>query len=243
MASDQELAGSQLEEREGPAAPGSPAAGKRPAPARTQLRLAATGAGATPNGEPPSPAAAEGPAAKRAPVVVYTAQLTMAVFDVRPGLEAIQRLAAELGGFMGKQTNDAITIRVPAPRFHEALARVEKIGDVTSRDVNAEDVTEEYLDLEVRLKTARAVRDRLEHLLARASKVEESIAVERELERLVGEIERLEGRMRYLQERAQLSTITVTFTARPREVVAADAFRLPFPWLEKLGLSRLLQLK
>jgi hypothetical protein len=232
-----------------PAPPGAAVPGPRPmirggaGSIRPHLALAAASAPAGQKAEGSSVVAAEAEAPKRAPVVIYTAQFTMAVLDVRPGLAAIELLARDLGGFMGKQTDDAITIRIPAARFHEAVARVEKIGDVLSRDINAEDVTEAYLDLEVRLKSARAVRDRLEHLLARATKVEESIAVERELERVVGEIERLEGRLRFMQERAQFSTISVTFAAHPREVVAGDAFRLPFPWLDQLGLSRLLELK
>jgi hypothetical protein len=223
----------------------SPALRAPPAPA--SLRLASAeqqggGAQKTP-AEGSSVTGSAEVAPSRAPVTVYTAQLTMAVFDVAPGLKAIEVLARELGGFMGKRTNDAITVRVPVARFQEALDRLESIGDITARDIDAEDVTEAYLDLEVRLKSARAVRERLEHLLARASEVKESIAIERELERVVGEIERLEGRLRYLRERAQFSTISVTFAARPREVVARDAFRLPFPWLDQLGLARLLELR
>jgi hypothetical protein len=167
----------------------------------------------------------------------------MAVFDVNPGLKAVETAARELGGFLARQTNNTITVRIPAARFHEALARMEKLGDVTARDIQAEDVTAEYLDLELRIKSARSVRERLEQLLGRASKVEESIAIERELERVMAEIERMEGRLKYLRDRAQFSTISVTFAARPKELVAKDTFRLPFPWLDQLGLGRLLELR
>jgi hypothetical protein len=195
----------------------------------------------------PVPARAEGPPvtspARSRAVLLYTAQVTMAVFDVQPGLRAIEALAREVGGYPARQSANGITIRIPAARFDETLERLEKLGDVTARQVEAEDVTAEYVDLEMRLKNARSVRARLEQLLAQAAKVADAIAIERELERVGGDIERLEGRLRYLQDRAQLSTITVTFFPRPRELVAKDAFKLPFPWLDQLGLSRLLDLR
>jgi hypothetical protein len=219
------------------AMPAAPAA--RPSAARSAgRRMNASAVAPAPAG--PAGTEAAGP---RSPVLIYTAQLTMAIFEVAPGLKAVEEVARELGGFLARQTNQAITIRVPAARFHEALGKLEKIGDVTSREINAQDVTQEYFDLEVRIKSARAVRERLEQLLSRASKVDESIAIERELERVVGEIERLEGRLKFLQDRAQFSTISVTFAPRPKELVAKDTFKLPFPWLDQLGLGRLLDLR
>ena len=188
------------------------------------------------------PALAQERSAERAPLLVYTAQLTMATFEIAVGLGRAEAVARELGGFLARRTNNALIIRVPAARFDEALDRLEKLGDVTNRQVDAEDITEEFLDLEVRLKNSRAIRERLEQLLSRASKVEDSIAIEKELERVASEMERLEGRLKYLKDRAQFSTITVTFEARAAERVAKGTFRLPFPWLDELGLGRLLRL-
>jgi hypothetical protein len=195
-----------------------------------------------PPGPVPPASAPPAPARTRA-VIVYTARVTMAVLDVTPGLKAIEALAREVGGFSARQTGQSITIRVPAARFDETLERLEKLGDVTGRETEAEDVTAEFVDVEMRLKNARSVRARLEQLLTQATKVADAIAIEKELERVGGEIERLEGRLRYMQDRAQLSTITVTFAPRPRELVAKDGFKLPFPWLDQLGLGRLLDLR
>ena len=216
-----------------PATPGKRAA--RLVPARTEGAVAPAGtAGAT----------QAATVAARGTLLVYTANLTLAIFEVQPALKAIETLAQELGGYMASQSNQAITVRVPVERFHDAMASLEKLGDIIDRQVQAEDVTQEFFDQEVRLKSARAVRERLEQLLARASKVDESIAIERELERVVGEIERLEGRIRYLRDRAAFSTIAVRFSTQPKEVVAKNAFfKLPFPWLDQLGLGRLLQLR
>ena len=218
----------------------------RPAKARAERKLAQASAPGrapiTPTAEPAHGDSSPSNAVQT-PVLIYTAQLTMAIFEVVPAQAKIEELSQSLGGFLAQKTNNAITVRIPVPRFHEAIAGIEKIGDVTHRDISAEDVSQEFFDLEVRLKSSRAVRERLEHLLARALKVEDALGIEHELDRVVAEIERLEGRLKFLQSKAQFSTITVNFAARPREVVTKGTFKLPFPWLDDLGLSRLLDLE
>jgi hypothetical protein len=166
----------------------------------------------------------------------------MAVFEVKKSIDAVEGLGRDLGGFLARRADQMIVIRVPAARFDEAISRLEKMGDLLHRNVTAEDVTEEFTDMEVRLKSARAVRERLEQLLAKAQKVEESVMIERELERVAGEIERMEGRLKFLRDRAAYSTITVTFQPRRGETVGPDRFNLPVPWLHELGLRRLLTL-
>ncbi len=206
----------------------------------------------------PQPEPAPGPTAKpsdKAPeptvasdavpiqqVLIYTAQLSMAVFEVDKSLGEVETLARNLGGFLSHRTDTQITIRVPAAQFDEALKGIAGMGDVLTRNVQVEDVTEEYLDVTLRLKNARQVRERIAQLLANAKNVEESLEVERELHRLSAEIERLEGRLKYLRNKAQYSTITVTF--RPEQVDdVRPAFQLPFPWLRELGLGRLMNLR
>ncbi|KYF97581.1 hypothetical protein BE20_38185, partial [Sorangium cellulosum] len=185
--------------------------------------------------------AAEASAAP-APLLVYTAQVAMAVFEVGASLGKVEELARDLGGFLARRDDRAITIRVPAARFDEALKRLEGLGDVVQRNVVAEDVTEEFLDLGVRIRNARVVRDRLEKLLEKAAKVEESIQLERELARVTSELERLEGRLKFLRDRVAFSTLTVSFQPRSTETITPSGPRLPIDWLNELGLSRLLNL-
>ncbi|MEO5729522.1 MAG: DUF4349 domain-containing protein [Byssovorax sp.] len=181
-------------------------------------------------------------AAMRAPLLVYTAQITVAVFEVAASLAQVEDLGRELGGFLARRNDSSITIRIPSARFDEAVKRLEKVGDMLHRNVTAEDVTEEFRDLEVRLRSAHAVQERLTQLLAKAVKVEESVMIERELDRVTGEIDRIEGRMKFLRDRAAFSTITVTFSSKSKESLSQGPFRLPSPWLQQLGLGRLLQL-
>ncbi|KYF63185.1 DUF4349 domain-containing protein, partial [Sorangium cellulosum] len=186
--------------------------------------------------------AAAAVSASPAPLLIYTAQITMAVFEVGASLGKVEALAQELGGFLARRDDRTITIRVPAARFDEALKRLEGLGDMLQRNVVAEDVTEEFLDLGVRIRNARAVRDRLEKLLDKAVKVEESIQLERELARVAGELDRLEGRLKYLRDRVAFSTLTVSFQPRSTETIMPSGPRLPIDWLNELGLSRLLNL-
>jgi hypothetical protein len=181
-------------------------------------------------------------ASVQGPMLIYTADITIAVFEVKASLGQVDALARELGGFLARRTDAAITIRVPSARFEEAVKRIEKIGDMLHRNVVAEDVTEEYHDLDVRLRSARAVQERLTQLLAKAVKVEDSVLIERELDRVTGEIERIEGRLKFLKDRAAYSTITVTFQAKPTETLGQTPFHLPGEWLNDLGLGRLLRL-
>ncbi|MDC0682582.1 DUF4349 domain-containing protein [Sorangium atrum] len=224
-----------------PPAPGGgaqpPAA--RPAPTAATPQPAPTSSGAAPQG---APQAAGEVSAARAPLLVYTADIAMAVFEVGASLGKVEALARDLGGFLARRDDRTITIRIPAARFDEALKRLEGLGDILQRNVVAEDVTEEFLDLGIRIRNARAVRDRLEKLLEKAAKVEESIQLERELARVSSELERLEGRLKFLRDRVAFSTLTVTFQPRSTETLAPSGPRLPIDWLNELGLSRLLNL-
>jgi hypothetical protein len=118
----------------------------------------------------------------KAPLLIYSATLTMAVFGTDQALEAVEKLAKDKRGYLVRRSDQSITIRVPASVFEETLNGVGKLGDELHRDVSARDVTEEYSDLEIRLRNAEVVRARLEALLARSNNVEEALAVERELD-------------------------------------------------------------
>lgn len=173
-----------------------------------------------------------------AAMMIYSAHVTMAVYQVAPALDAIEAVARNVGGYLSSRNDTQIEIRVPRARFDEALKKVEASGDVLHRDVSALDVTDAYVDLEARLKNSRAVRDRLETLLQKAA-VKEAIEIQRELERVTGEIESMEGKLKLLRSRVAYSTIDVAFQPRGQAALH-DTPGLPFPWLEQLGLPHLL---
>ncbi|MBK8253094.1 MAG: DUF4349 domain-containing protein [Polyangiaceae bacterium] len=178
---------------------------------------------------------------QRPPMLVYTASMNLAVFQVAEASKQVETMTREAGGFLARRDDHQIVVRVPAAKFDDMMKRIEKLGDVLHRNVSAEDVTEQYMDMEVRLKNARAVRDRLQQLLEKATKVEESLAIEKELTRVGTEIETLEGKLKYLRDRVSFSTITVTFQAKQSDTVKPSV-RIPVDWLNQLGLGRLLSL-
>jgi hypothetical protein len=179
--------------------------------------------------------------AGREPLLVYTAHLTMAVFDTKKALDAMEDLTRKSEGYLVRRDDLTITVRVPSKRFQGSLDEMMRLGDVLHRRVDVRDVTEEYTDLVVRLRNAEAMRKRLEELLARADNVTQALEVERELERVAGEIERMKGRLKLLGELVSFSTITVEFRPRATDHVESTV-KLPFPWLERLGLGDLLRL-
>jgi hypothetical protein len=195
---------------------------------------------------PPSPGTApaqpkvgnEGP--HSAAMLIYTANLSMAVFQVAQGIEAVEGIGQKAGGYLSTRSDNAVTIRVPRDKFQDSLAQIEKIGDVTQRDIKAEDVTDEFVDLSARLKNAYAMRDRLTDLLQKAP-VKEAIEIQKELGHVTEDIERMEGRLKLLKDQIAFSTITVSFSPFADETFHDTTLVSPFPWLEKLGLQSLLQ--
>ncbi len=178
------------------------------------------------------------------PLLIYTATLTMAVFEVRATQVALLERARSMGGVLAIQTDDRLVLRVPAERFDEFLAGVAELGDVLHRDIQAQDVGEEFRDVAIRIRNLEVTRQRVEALLAQTANVEQALAVQRELERITSELEALRGRQRFLADRVSLSTITFAFQPMPREAIEQpEIFRLPFRWLDALGLPALLEVQ
>lgn len=228
--------------------------GVTPAPARGPAGR--TTPPAPPTGTPANtvatPAVAE--ATPPAPMLIYTAAVDLSVrrAEITATLDRVVDLAYAMGGYLVQRTDAQVQVRVPSSRFREGVRRVEELADVLHRSINAQDVSEEFNDLEVRLTNLRAVRHRLEEFLARAANVAEALRVEQELERVTQEMDRIEGRMHFLRARATFSLVTVTAHARSEAVVVPDPLPgpsvrrpldLPVQWLELLGLGRLLQIR
>lgn len=180
----------------------------------------------------------------RQPLLIYRATLVLAVFEVKKALDRVEELARELGGYLLRRDDETVTIRVPVAKFNSGLSAAASLGDEVSRQISAEDVSEQYRDLTIRLRNAEVVRDRLQELLARANDVKEALLVEEQLGRITGTIEQIKGRLKVLDELVAFSTITVTVQAR---ATASEKLQrrvtLPFPWLRQLGLSNLLDLE
>lgn len=147
-------------------------------------------------------------------MMIWTASYSVEVAEVKKASDDLLARMQSLGGFM-QDKNDysekrqRMVFRVPKDQFQQALAEVEGSGKVLSRRVSGEDVTEQFVDVEARLKSKKALRDRLRALLEKATKVEDIIKIEEELGRIEADIDSMEARMRTMKGQIELSTITV----------------------------------
>lgn len=205
--------------------------------------------GGQPAAQRPSPAPAPPPPPKSksdghkqiaSPLLIYRADVHMAVFEAEKTLDAAEEMAKTMGGYLVRRSDNEIVIRVPARKFEKAMKSIGGMGDVLHRNVEVEDVTEKFYDLQVRLRNARAVRDRFQQLLKEAKTVKDSLAIEKELERITDKIESMEGKLKVLRELIAFSTITLRLQAQPKHQV--PNVNLPFPWLRELGLPNLLRM-
>ena len=132
-----------------------------------------------------------------------------------------------------------ITVRVPYQNFTAVFDEVKKVAtQVMSESSNAQDITEQYIDLEARLKNKQAEEVSFVALLNRSGKIEEVLAVTREVARVRGEIEQLQGQMKYLNSQTDMSTITVNLS---EDVVIASASQDWRPWqVVKLSVKQLI---
>lgn len=159
-------------------------------------------------------------------VVIKTATMLIVVDDVDRARAEVEASVAAVGGEVARvdrrryKEDDScrIVVRVPAKKFEEALHSAEGIGEVVQLLVEAEDVTEEYVDLHMRLDNQEKARDRfIEILNTRTGKLEDVVALQREINDTTEDIERLTGKIRYLENRAALSTIHVTLRTPEEE--------------------------
>lgn len=176
-------------------------------------------------------------------MLIYTGRLGMAVADIEASVQATRRLADEVGGYMLTMSANSITIRVPAKQFFPVLERLKALGQTLSKNISAEDVTDEYTDLQLRLKNAEALRDRLVAILEKAANVKDTLEVERELNRVREEIERIKGRIAQLDKLIAFSTIEVSFTQAQDQPAKIRRPETPFPWLDRLGVETVLGIR
>jgi hypothetical protein len=173
--------------------------------------------------------------------LIYKGNFEIVVGDVNDSLRRTQQLATEMGGYLQSLGRDCIEIHVAAQNFQKSVAAIEKLGTVVNREISAKNVTDEYFDMQIRLKSAKAMQDRLIALLAKAVTVKEALEVERELNRTRADIERLEGQLADLDKQVAYSTLSIHFqTTSPTVAGTSLEPSLPFLWLHQLGLNQLL---
>ena len=174
-------------------------------------------------------------------LILRTGQAGIEVDSLEAGMARLRQLAQRAGGFVADAAVQSgrdqvrratLELKVPSARFDELTEGLQPIGRLEFVNVSAEDVSEEFVDLTARASNGHRLEERLVELLrTRTGKLQDVLSVERELARVREEIERIEGRLRYLQTSARLSTLSVSLH-EPIPIVApqgrgplAEAFR------------------
>jgi len=155
-------------------------------------------------------------------MIIWTGDISLVVKDAGESLEQVEAIAKDLGGYVvnssswyqEEQVRARLTIRVPAGEFDTALARLKDLAiTVESRNASTQDVSEEYTDLDSRLRNLEATETELLELLTevreRTRKAEDVLAVHRELSNIREQIEQIKGRMQYLEKMTAMATINI----------------------------------
>ncbi len=170
-------------------------------------------------------------------LVIYTANFSILVSNVDDSMKDLLKKIEAWEGYVQTADLRRVTFRVPAAAFERAVEEISKMGVVTNKQIQAEDVTRAYADLQLRIEVAEKSRKRLLDLLEKAQKTEDLLKIETEIRRLTEEIERMQAELRTLADRIAYSTITVELTAKAADVKRPRPARAGsyFPWINQIG--------
>lgn len=160
-------------------------------------------------------------------LVIKNAELTIVVADVNARVKAIETMTNGMGGFVVssntyqtyadngvKVPQATIAVRVPADKLDSALDQIKaNTVEVPSEDVTGQDVTDRYVDLQSQLKAKEAAEAQLLKIMENATKTEDVLAVYQQLQQVQSDIEVLKGQIKYYEQSAALSSISVTVVA------------------------------
>nr|MBA4186286.1 DUF4349 domain-containing protein [Acidobacteriota bacterium] len=154
--------------------------------------------------------------------IIRNADLQLEANAPEEAQQKITQIAESKGGFVVESTQSSsdakattrdtvtMTVRVPSAKFDEALSEIRQTASrVIVESVKGQDVTEEFIDIEARLKTQKALEAQFLEIMKRSNSVEDALNVQTEIARVRGEIEKIEGRKRFLESQASLSTVKI----------------------------------
>jgi len=150
-------------------------------------------------------------------MVILSSSLGLEVSDIEDSFDDVTDAVLERGGYVSSSNiykrngykSGYITVRVPKDEFYDVMSIVEDLGELESKTIRGDDVTEQFIDLEARLGNYKATEERYLELLDMAATVEEIVMIEDKLMDVRYQIEYLEGRIQYLENRVEMSTISI----------------------------------
>jgi hypothetical protein len=160
-------------------------------------------------------------------MVIRTAQLTVQVQDVESALAHARAVASQAGGFVSASNTHVervddqdrmvadLTLQVRSDSADSAMSDLRALGKVTSETSGSQDVTDEYVDLDSNLRNLQASETAILKLMDKATQISDVLSLQRELTNVRGQIERIQGRKKYLERRTDMATITLALRLPP----------------------------
>jgi predicted nucleic acid-binding Zn-ribbon protein len=161
--------------------------------------------------------------------LIKTGNLNFETQDLSKTKSTIEGLVKSFNGYIANDNeyksydriSNTISLRIPASKFDEFIIEISKgVEKFDSKNINISDVTEQFLDVEARLKTKKALESKYLEILKKTKSVREILDVERELGKLRADIESTEGRLKYLKNQTSFSTLNITFY---KKIIASDS--------------------
>lgn len=159
--------------------------------------------------------------------LIKNGDLSFETADVKQTKTAVEAICREFSAYIsnenqnnfGERIQYSQTIRVPADRFDALIQRIEAdAAKIESKNINTQDVTEEFIDVEARLKTKKELEVRYREILKQAKTVQDIVAIEGQISTVRSEIESMEGRLNYLKNQVSFSTLNVSY----HEIIGTD---------------------
>ncbi len=164
-------------------------------------------------------------------MIINNAQISMEVKDTTDSLNAVGRIAEDHGGFVvsnsfryeGERKVATVTIRVPALAYQTTLAELRRLAiKVQGEDSKAQDVTEEYSDLQAQLRNLQATEAQYLDLLKKAQSIDEILKVQARISDTRNQLERIKGRMVYMERTTEMASITISLFSLDRSAVGTN---------------------
>lgn len=175
-------------------------------------------------------------------MLIWTGSIELEVGSLANASKQISARTKAAGGYIESTNEQAgsgrygsgpsitLRLRVPSNKLQSFLGDLSGMGKVTSKSLSSEDVTDKYIDTEARLATKKQLRDRLQQLLKKAVDVKDIMAIEKELNRLQGDIDSMTARLKSMKGKVDYASLTVELSPIPPEVIEEVPGPLGYLW-------------
>ena len=164
-------------------------------------------------------------------IIIYKADIALSVTRLKHSHDELVKLSKSMGGWMQNQSNNQLTLRIPVNFFESFLMKLDAIGVILHKNIDARDVTEDHHDLVIRLANSEKTLVRLGELYSKTQNITEILKIEKEMTRVTTQIDLYKGKLKYLKNHSSFSTIRIQLNP----AVTQSNYTPSFSWLGKIA--------